>query len=135
MSASDNESSTQFNCQTLYTSPCHADDLGYLFFSSFNNTHLDKDTPEMKVLALMVQLWTSFANNGCQQRCHKNTRSISHSDTNSAAIRIHGVRSGISHSDANSAAIRIHGVSHIQMPTALPVVSAQYSLTPILLLL
>nr|CAD7604997.1 unnamed protein product [Timema genevievae] len=44
--------------------PCHADDLGYLFFSSFNNTHLDKDTPEMKVLALMVQLWTSFANNG-----------------------------------------------------------------------
>ncbi|CAG2057421.1 unnamed protein product [Timema podura] len=61
LSEANSESVAREACKN---SPCHADDLGYLFFSSFNNTHLDKDTPEMKVLALMVQLWTSFANNG-----------------------------------------------------------------------
>nr|CAD7197945.1 unnamed protein product [Timema douglasi] len=43
---------------------CHGDDLGYLFTSKLNSGHLDPSTPEMKVLSLMVELWTSFARDG-----------------------------------------------------------------------
>nr|CAD7392580.1 unnamed protein product [Timema cristinae] len=43
---------------------CHGDDLGYLFTSKFNSGHLDPNTPEMKVLSLMIELWTSFARDG-----------------------------------------------------------------------
>nr|CAD7574328.1 unnamed protein product [Timema californicum] len=61
---------------------CHTDDLGYLFYSSMNSTFLDKDAPEMKVLALMVQLWTSFAKNGEEKHLGRTTPSSPDRDSN-----------------------------------------------------
>nr|CAD7433392.1 unnamed protein product [Timema monikensis] len=65
---------------------CHADDLGYLFFSSLNSIFLDKNTPEMKVLTLMVQLWTSFAKNGIPQAEEVTWRPVSKSELHCLTI-------------------------------------------------
>jgi hypothetical protein len=44
---------------------CHADDIGYLFHSSFTpDMHLDPDDDSLKTLRRMVKMWTNFAKSG-----------------------------------------------------------------------